>query len=186
MSLPVWRVDISPFACNLLDSVAVLPFSSKHYTLPIIAFSFVLIYWKCLAENAPKVETFFGEACPHIFLVCSTSLRRSSLSFRAYTFKTSRYAPVFDIEKNILLTKYPLFYHVRGKKVDSLLNKRFLMKKKKEKKGWIYWKFEKPISISFEYTSFTVKGFGSTKNHGISKFESVWMWSWRSLGDKNR
>ena len=99
MSLPVWRVDISPFACNLLYSVAVLPFSSKHYTLPIIAFSFVLIYWKCLAENAPKVETFFGEACPHIFLVCSTSLRRSSLSFRAYTFKTSRYAPVFDIEK---------------------------------------------------------------------------------------
>ena len=130
MSLPVWRVDISPFACNLLDSVAVLPFSSKHYTLPIIAFSFVLSYWKCLAENAPKVETFFGEACPHIFLVCSTSLRRSSLSFRAYTFKTSRYAPVFDIENNILLTKYPLFYHVRGKKVDSLLNKRFLMQKK--------------------------------------------------------
>ena len=54
------------------------------------------------------------------------------------------------------------------------------------KKGWIYGKFEKPINISFEYTSFTVRGFGSTKNHAISKFESVWMWSWRSLGDKNK
>ena len=52
VSLPVWRVDISPFACNLLDSVTVVPFSRKHYTLPIIAFSFVFIYWKCLAENA--------------------------------------------------------------------------------------------------------------------------------------
>ena len=49
-----------------------------------------------------------------------------------------------------------------------------------------YGKFEKPINISFEYVSFTVRGFGSTKNHAISKFESVWMWSWRSLGDKNK
>jgi len=52
VSLPVWRVDISPFVCNLLDSVTVVPFSRKHSTLPIIAFSFVFIYWKCLSENA--------------------------------------------------------------------------------------------------------------------------------------
>ena len=43
----------------------------------------------------------------------------------------------------------------------------------KKKKRDEYTGSLKSISISFEYTSFTVKGFGSTKNHGISKFESV-------------
>jgi len=78
----------------------------------------------------------------------------------------------FDIERKILLTKYPLF----------LLNRRFLMKKKDEYTGSL----KSLLNISFKYTPFKVKGFGSTKNHAISKFESVWMWSWRSLGDKNK
>ena len=35
-SLPVWRVHVSPFACNRLDGVTVLSFFSlKHCTLPI-------------------------------------------------------------------------------------------------------------------------------------------------------
>ena len=29
----VWGVDISPFACNLLDGVTVLPFFRNQYTL---------------------------------------------------------------------------------------------------------------------------------------------------------
>ena len=93
VSLPVWRVDISPFACNLLDSVAVLPFSSKHYTLPIIAFPFVFIYWNVLRKTPLKLKHFLRSMSP--YLVCSTPLRRFSLSLRAYTFKTSRYAPVW-------------------------------------------------------------------------------------------
>ena len=73
VSLPVWRVDISPFACNLLDSVTVVPFSRKHYTLPIIAFSFVFIYWKCLGENAGNgiseplnLKHFLGSMSPYL------------------------------------------------------------------------------------------------------------------------
>ena len=74
VSLPVWRVDIWPFACNLLvDSVTVVPFSRKHYTLPIIAFSFVFIYWKFLAENAGNgiseplnLKHFRGSMSPYL------------------------------------------------------------------------------------------------------------------------
>ena len=87
MSLPVWTVDISPFACNLLDSVT-LPFSRKHYTLPIIAFSFVFIYWKCLGENAGNgiseplnLKHFLGSMSPYLPSL-QAPLRRSSLSVR--------------------------------------------------------------------------------------------------------
>ena len=113
---------------------------------------------------------------------------------------TSEVQPFFPCVHLQNLTLRPCFWYWKKYityEVSTILSRkreksRFPVKqkvfdaKKKKKKGWIYWKFEKPISISFEYTSFTVKGFGSTKNHGISKFESVWMWSWRSLGDKNK
>ena len=74
VSLPVWREDIWPFACNLLvDSVTVVPFSRKHYTLPIIAFSFVFIHWKFLAENAGNgiseplnLKHFRGSMSPYL------------------------------------------------------------------------------------------------------------------------
>ena len=33
--LPVWRVDISSSACNLLDGVTILTFFRKHCALPI-------------------------------------------------------------------------------------------------------------------------------------------------------
>ena len=84
----------------------------------------------------------------------------------------------FDIVRKILLTKYPLFYHVRGKNVPSLLNKRLLLPKKYiliiiKKRDEYTGSLKSLFNISFEYTLFTVKGFGSTKNHAISKFESV-------------
>ena len=54
VSLPVWRVDVSPFACIKL----LLDYLRKQCTLQMyikqltIAFPFVLNYWKCPAENA--------------------------------------------------------------------------------------------------------------------------------------
>ena len=54
VSLPVWRVDVSPFACIKL----LLDYLLKQCTLQMyikqltIAFPFVLNYWKCPAENA--------------------------------------------------------------------------------------------------------------------------------------
>ena len=42
-SLPVWRVHFSPYVCNVLDGVTVLPFFDVN--------SLYFIYWKCPAEN---------------------------------------------------------------------------------------------------------------------------------------
>ena len=95
VSLPVWRVDISPFACNLLDSVTVVPFSRKHYTLPIIAFFFVFIYWKCLAENTGNgiskplnLKHFLGSMSSYIqpFFPC---VHLQNLTLRPCNYKVS-------------------------------------------------------------------------------------------------
>ena len=74
VSLPVWRVDISPFACNILDSVTVVPFPCKHYTLEIIAFSFVFIYWNVFPKTqemaflSPQIWNIFWGPCTVVSL----------------------------------------------------------------------------------------------------------------------
>ena len=101
-NLPVWRVDVSPFACNLLKGRrhCFLPLFRKHCTLPItlemsikqliIAFSFVFIIWKWHFW-APEFEKFSGVASPQTPPppVC----REDQPFFPCAHLQTSRYAP---------------------------------------------------------------------------------------------
>ena len=110
MDLPVCRADFSPFASKIIDGVSVLPFlpqtlhltdntRDENETTNYCISHFPLLKMPCGKCRkwhfwAPKFEKFPGGACPPD-PPSFQYLRKCNLSFRAYNFKTSRYAPVY-------------------------------------------------------------------------------------------
>ena len=107
-SLETRRQAISPFACNFLDGVTILPFFREHCTLTTTLeigkiysnyLHFLSYLLKCPVDNtkfqAPKFKNFLGEHAPQTVIPPTLDRLRTSNFFSfAYTLKNLTLCPL--------------------------------------------------------------------------------------------